>query len=172
MSEMYKKGQGWGFDLVIASIIFTFAIIFFYIFALNYSSGSEELLRDLAYEGQLVADNFLSEGSPSDWNETNVFKIGILSNNKINDTKLERFYNISNKSYSQTKILFAINHDYYINFSDSINISGEIKPYIGSYSPDVKNLIRISRLSVYKNRPVSISINVWTISLILNNFKD
>ena len=164
---IHKRGQGWGFDLVVASIIFTFAILFFYIFALNYSSGSEEALRDLEYEGQLIADSFLSEGNPNDWNETNVVKIGVLSDNKINDTKLERFYNLANTSYPQTKSLMAIYHNYYINFSNPINISGSIKPYIGNYSSNARNLIRISRLSVYKNKPTSVSINVWTIFNIL-----
>ncbi len=166
MRKVNKRGQGWGFDLVIASIIFTFAITFFYIFALNYSSGSEEVLRSLEYEGQLIADSLLSEGNPLNWNETNIYKIGIVSNNKINNTKLEMFYNLTNKSFYKTKELFAIQNNYYINFSDPINISGSIKPFIGNYSANAKNLIRISRLSVYNNKPVSVSVNVWTSFLI------
>ena len=171
-----KKAQGWGFDLVIASIIFTFAIVFFYIFALNYSSGSEEKFRELTYEGQLIADNILSEGNPIDWNETNVVKIGILSSNKINDTKLERFYNLTISDYWRTKNLMSIKYDYYINFSAPIIINGETKAYIGNYSLGAKNLIRVSRLSIYNNKPVSISINIFslfnalTIRFKFNNF--
>lgn len=156
-----KTGQGWGFDLVIASIIFTFSIVFFYIFSLNYSSGGQENLGELSHDGQLIADSFLSEGSPLNWNETNVVRLGVLSENRINDTKLAYFYNLTEKDYQRTKILLSIKNDYNINFSAPIYINGEQKPIIGNSSQNARNLIRISRLNIYNNKPVSININVF-----------
>jgi|SRR3989344_6445697 len=164
MGAMEKKAQGWGFDLVVASIIFSFAIIFFYIFALNYSTGGEETFNNLVYEGQLVAESILSEGYPADWNNNSVVRIGILSENKINQTKLERFYNMTLTSeYNRTKVLFNMAHDYNISFSFPViipGVPGGSVYSIGMTKPAPENLIRVTRFSIYNNKPITLDIDV------------
>ncbi len=167
MRMIEKRAQGWGFDLVVASIIFSFAIILFYIFAFNYSTGGEETFNNLAYEGQLVAESILSEGYPPDWNNNSVVRIGILSGNKINQTKLERFYNMTNVAlnpgeYNRTKVLFNIAHDYNISFSSPVNILGSEVYSIGRTKPNPENLIRVTRFSIYNNKPITLDIDVST----------
>ncbi len=159
---MEKKAQGWGFDLVVASIIFSFAIVFFYIFAINYSTVGEENFNNLAYEGQLAAESILSEGYPADWNNNTVVRIGILSQNKINQTKLERFYNMANSSeYNRTKVLFNIAHDYNVSFSSNVTIPGvgDVSS-IGKTKSNPENLIRVTRFSIYNNKPITLDIDV------------
>ena len=157
-----KRAQGWGFDLVVASVIFSFAIVAFYIFAINYSTGGEETFNNLAYEGQLVAESLLSDGYPIDWNSTNVARIGILSENKINQTKLERFYNMSIKpgEYNKTKVLFNIAHDYNISFSSPVIIEGVNRDYIGMTKQPTESLIRITRFTIYDDKPVTLNVDI------------
>mgnify|MGYP000014655228 CR=1 FL=1 len=81
-----KKGQAWGFDLMMASIIFLGGITVFYLYSLN-TPEAETTLNKLTYEGNIVASTLLSDGFPIDWEEFNVVNPGILSNNKINQTK-------------------------------------------------------------------------------------
>ncbi len=40
--SMHKKAQAWGFDLVVASIIFVVGIVAIYIFTLNFTKETEE----------------------------------------------------------------------------------------------------------------------------------
>lgn len=125
---MRKRAQGWGFDIIIASTLFLFAIILFYQYSLNYSSENEEIIQSLSYDGNIIGNSLLSEGYPKNWNATNVITPGILSDNKINNTKLELFYNLS-LDYNKSKSLFNTRFDYYINFSMLIyfndkNVSG------------------------------------------------
>ncbi|OIO76009.1 MAG: hypothetical protein AUJ85_01510 [Elusimicrobia bacterium CG1_02_37_114] len=160
---IFKRGQAWGFDLMIASIIFISGILIFYLYSLNASTETDEKLEALFYQGSLIADNLISEGYPLDWTEDTVTKIGLLSNNRINETKLERFYYLSEQDYGKTKTLLKTRYNYYITFSDQITIQGEVIDKIGQQTKNPKNLIKISRLTIYKEKPVEVHIFLWEI---------
>jgi len=155
-----KKAQAWGIDLMIALSIFLFGIIAFYLYALN-SPQNQTQLDSLLYEGSLVADNLLSEGSPSNWNEGTVTKLGILSNSKINETKLEMLYNLTESDYPRTKFILGTKENFFINLSEPITIQSETIDGIGLSPTDPTNLVRISRLTIYKNKPVNLEVYVW-----------
>ncbi len=156
-----KSGQGWGFDLVVACSIFFIALIAFYFFAVNNSSQGQDNLALLSYESQLIADSLLSEGYPLNWSISEVDEIGIVSNNKINQTKLEMFYNLSETNYSFTKIIFGITGDYFVNFSEPIYIQDRLILGIGFPPENHENLIKSSRYIIYNNRPVTLTVEVW-----------
>ena len=80
-----KKAQAWGFDLMIASIIFISGIILFYIYSINYPKESNEKLDKLFNEGEFMAEVLLSEGLPINWNQDTVVRIGLTTNKKINE---------------------------------------------------------------------------------------
>ena len=62
-----KIGQAWGFDLLVASVIFFFGLLFFYFYTINYSSGTESVFYELSKEGEMISNSFLSEGAPRGW---------------------------------------------------------------------------------------------------------
>lgn len=156
-----KKAQAWGFDLMMASIIFIAGIIAFYLYALN-TPETETTLNSLAYDGNLIASSLLSEGFPENWDTTNVITLGILTNNKINQTKLELFYTLTTTDYAKTKSLFNTNYDYYIFLSDAnFTVSGSPIQAIGLQPSSQTNLIKISRIIIYENRPLTLNIEVW-----------
>ena len=160
---MQKRAQAWGFDLIIATMIFLAGIIIFYIYSLNYPSEGRDTLDSLFYEGGVIAESLLSEGFPDDWTEDNVIKIGLLNNGKVNETKLERLYNLTNTTsgYSQSLSVFNTKYNYYFNFSESMVINSAKVDYIGKKDPIVENLIKITRFTAYKNKPVSLNIYIW-----------
>ena len=156
-----KKGQAWGFDLSIAGAIFIAGMVTFYFFAVNTPSNGETNIDQLAYEGKVVADSLLSEGSPSNWNITTVYKIGILTEGKINDTKLSSFYAASQTQYQATKPLLGTKFDYFINFSEPIIINSAAVGGIGHEPVNTDNVLKISRFAVYNNKPISVEVLVW-----------
>ena len=164
-----KKAQAWGFDLMIASIIFVFAIIVFFLYSLNYPTESQDKLETLFYEGNFIADSFLSEGIPLDWTEDDVTKIGIVDNGKINETKLQRLYNMATPAtnidgYLKSKALLNTQYDYFFNFSKPIDFGGSPIPEhgIGLHpTSNATNLLKVTRLTIYRNRTVSMDIYVW-----------
>jgi len=143
-----KKSQAWSLDLIVAVIIFMFGMILLYLYAINYSSQSRNQLDELFYEGSLAAKLILSE---------EVF--GILSDGKINQTKLEDFYNLS---YETQKTTLGLNNDFYFTFT-GLEINETPVDYVGKINnTETENLIQITRLTVYKNTPIKFNIFSWS----------
>ena len=156
-----KRGQAWGFDLIVASMLFVSGIVVFYMYSLNSPEEATTSFGSLSSEGKIIADSLLSEGYPSNWNVTSVTRIGLLTNDKINESKLNEFYNLSTSNYYLTKSLFKTKYEYYVSFSPNIQIGNQSIDYIGYKPSSSKNLIRISRFTIYRNQPLTINIYIW-----------
>jgi len=156
-----KKSQAWGIDLIIAFTIFSIGIVFFYFYALNNPNEAKENIETLSYEGKVVAASILSEGHPTDWNSDNVIKIGILNNNKINEAKLEMFYNLAETDYAGTKIIFNTRYDYYFFLDEPMIINAQQVEGIGLPPSEPKNLIKITRFTIYQNKSVTVYLYIW-----------
>ncbi len=161
MKKRGKKAQAWGIDLSVAFMIFTFGIIIFFVYAVNSSNDAGETLDTLMYEGNVIADSVLSEGSPKNWDASNVITLGILSENKINNTKLENFYYLSLSDYDKTKSLFNTRFDYYFYLSQNITINGSEVEGIGMSPLNEKNLVKVTRFTIYENIPSTAYFYIW-----------
>ena len=161
---MKKRGQGWGFDVIVASVVFLATLLIFFVYALNYSSEADDSLDSLFYNADLISSSLLSEGFPNDWNESNVVTIGIISESKVNNTKLTKLYNmtIDDEGYENTKSILNTRYDFFFNFSTSINIDNVSAEGIGRLPEgEPKNLISTSRMTVYDNKPSTFKLVVW-----------
>src|SRR4030042_1570891 len=96
-----KKSQAWGFDIMIAVMIFSIGLALFYLYSTNSSSDTEQILDSLNYDGNNIADGLLSSGFPSGWTVANVVRVGIVDENKINETKLRGFYDLVDLNYNR-----------------------------------------------------------------------
>ena len=163
------RGQIWGLDLIVAGVIFITGILIAYTYALNFSSPDEEINK-LLFEGNSISDTILSEGWPVEWSNSNVVSPGILTQNKINQSKLELLYNLSQQDYARLKLLLNTNKDFYFYLSEQMNIGGNYlegigKPGLNSSTiapiENPKNIIRINRFTIYQEKPVSFYLYVW-----------
>lgn len=176
INKKARKAQGWGMDFIIAVSIFTFGLVAFYIYSLNSPGEAKEKIEALYYDGKILANTVLSDGAPESWNTTNVIKIGVLRNDKINETKLGYFYNLTNATaggYEETKKLFDITYDYYFFLSERMvfnngmgggfSIDGIGKPGVNRTIgfEDAKNLVKITRYVVYDNKPMAAYFYIW-----------
>jgi hypothetical protein len=156
-----KRGQAWGFDLIIGAVVFVVGVLGFYFFSINSQQEQSNKLQELNYAATSIADNILSEGLPSNWNQTKVIRIGITNNNKINQTKLDMFYNLSVTNYALTKSIFNTNKEYYVVFKTTVYINNQSITSIGKTPQNQKNLIKQTRLSVYRNKPITLEVYAW-----------
>ncbi len=162
-----KKSQAWGIDLMVAVGIFSVAIVVFFVYSINQTSEARETLEDLLYNGKIISNSILSEGYPENWEEFNVIKIGVLDEDgKIDEEKLERFYNFVQTDYPQTKNLFNTRYDYYFFLSENMTINleeveGVGKPEFDMENIEVDNIIKITRFTIYKDKPVSAYLYIW-----------
>ncbi len=158
---MSKRAQSWGFDLLIGASIFLTGVLFFYVYVYSLSGGQVSKLDTFTNDGNKVANALLSSGSPENWNEGNVQKIGILSDGKINDTKLQEFYSFSISNYEKTKVLFNVNFDYYISFNDPIDAGNGQVLGIGREPVNPENLIKVTRVVIYNEKPETLNVIIW-----------
>ena len=163
-----RKAQAWGFDMMIASIIFISGIIIFYVYSLNYPKESQEVLDRLYSDGDFIAELILSEGLPVNWDAGNVIRIGLTTNNKINETKLERFYNLADSQsnpagYAQAKSIFSTKYNFFMNFSQQMTVGSNPVQGVGKsfQNEQVTNIIKITRATIYQNKIVSLDLYIW-----------
>ncbi len=165
-----KIGQAWGFDLLIAVSIFFIGLVIFFVYSINYPKEGQQEIELLQYESNYISEILLSEGYPPDWNIGNLGKIGIVNKGKVNETKLERLYNLANSNlnpsgYEQAKYLFNTKYEFFINFSSPIIIGdleipegGIGKNFIGENS---ENLLKTTRITIYQNNPTTMNLFLW-----------
>lgn len=146
---------------MIASMIFALGIIAFFFFSINSENETSDNLDTLKYEAELIADSLLSEGSPPSWTNTGVIRIGLLSENKINKTKLEMFDTMASSDYARTKSLFGVKDNYYISFSENMTLNNNSVDFIGQMPLEPQNLLKVTRLSSYGNKPVVFYVHAW-----------
>lgn len=163
-----KRGQIWSFDVMIASALFIVTILIFFTFSLNQSDETTEAFDLLFYDGNVLADNIMSEGYPKNWNSSTVSIIGLTTDNRINQSKIEELYTMIyfENNYTRTKNLFNTKYDYYFfldenmtansNSIEGIGYPGATKSNINS-----RNLIKVTRFTIYQNKTVPLYIYIW-----------
>ena len=165
-----RKAQFWAMDLMIAVGIFLVAILVFFVYSLNYPSEASGKLEDLTNSGDFMVDIILSEGFPDGWevgSVDDIKRIGILDENGRIDIgvggKLEAFEGLATTDYGATKILFNTKYDYYFRVVDSEN-PDEFLVSIGMPDFDLEtteNLIKLTRFSIYENKPVTVYLYIF-----------
>jgi hypothetical protein len=158
---MRKRGQAWGFDLMIGSSLFIVGIIVLYLYALNYPTDDQMPVKDMSIEAQRISSIIFSEGYPTNWNMTNVNRPGFVSQGKINETQLNYFYNLSVDNYSLLKAVLRTNYNFYVFFSEPMDLGGNSVAGIGQYPTEAKNIIKYDRIVIYKNKPVNAYVYIW-----------
>ncbi len=162
---MKKRAQAWGFDLMMGAVIFTLGLILFFIYSINYPRQSEETLDVLRFEGEFIAENLLSTGHPNDWTENNVIAIGLVNEEKINQTKIERLYTMtsSQAGYDKSKSLLNTRYEFFFNFSQQMFVAGNPVEGIGKdyVNQNTKNLVKITRIVIYDNSPTTLNLYIW-----------
>ncbi|MFH1586109.1 MAG: hypothetical protein ABIB79_05060 [archaeon] len=135
-----KKAQVWSLDAVVASIIFLFGIILLFFYAINYNSQTKISLDELFYEGGLASDLILSEDD-----------FGILSNDKINLTKLNDTFGDSAKCDAR-KIEMGMTRDFYFNLGGNVYCT---------IPANTEDLVKISRVTIYNDKPTKFELFVY-----------
>lgn len=140
----------------------------FFTYTLNNSTESYDTFETLSYDAETIAGNLMSEGYPKNWDSSNVEIIGLTTNNRINQSKLEEFYNMIyvENNYTRTKNIFNTIYDYYLFFEENMTVGGASREGIGKpgttlSSLESKNLIRVTRFTIYQNKTIPLYLILW-----------
>ena len=166
MLSISTKSQLWSIDFLLGTFIFILSIVFLYTYIIN---TPQQDTGELTAESEIISTSLLSEGYPTNWTPSNVIKIGLISNRRLNETKLDYF---SQLSYEESKSKLNVMDDYFIYFLDNNtqvytigSINGIGKPGINSTNlKEIENpskIIRTDRIIVYNNNILRMVLYTW-----------
>ncbi|MCK5449916.1 hypothetical protein KAI32_03550 [Candidatus Pacearchaeota archaeon] len=163
-----KRAQIWGLDILAGMVLFLIGLMIFFTYSLNQPGEAQDNFEFLFYDGKIIADNLMSPGYPLDWNSSNVITLGISSDDKINETKLERLYEMIyvENNYTLTKNILNTQYEYYFFLDqnmtiNSIEVEGIGKPGTTKDNVVAKNLIKVTRFTIYQNKMTPFYIYIW-----------
>lgn len=170
------RAQFWSIDLVFAVVIFGFVVTILAYTWFNMSSqlassygGATAILR---VQGQTLSQQFMSPGSPGNWQSTvNTLSTGTWGNvsigignpigvGGISSNKLYTFVSMANSNYQATKQPLGVAFDYFIKIA---SVSGSFSIVAGE-DPNT-----YSGVSVFVQRipsslngvPVIVTVELW-----------
>lgn len=163
-----KHAQIWSLDLMVAVILFLSGIMVFFVYSINQPGETQDNFELLFYDGKAITDSLLSSGYPANWNSSNVIILGITDDDRINETKLENLYDMIyiDNDYQATKNLLNTGYDYYIFLYENMTInSNEVegigKPGTTKDNITARNLVKITRFTIYQNKTTPLYLYIW-----------
>jgi hypothetical protein len=157
-----KKAQVWYTDFMLGILIFVIVIFIYYGYAHSINQNPGDITSDLIMEAKSISNSLVTQGSPSDWNQSRVDVIGLTNGDqRLMQEKLDMF---ANMTYYQTKTKLRTPYDYYFYLEDIngsvIQIDG--KNGLGLQSSNsTDNLVSITRIVVYNSKLTSMVVHVW-----------
>lgn len=155
-----KKGVVWYSDFVVGFTMFLVGILLATNYIRNNFVITREGVNDLTFAANTLSETLMRQGVPDNWNETNVFQIGLTDGNyNLNITKLQSLDNLSQDNYETSKRLVGSSFDYLIYFKNSEDVTQSFtsSTYIGYPGYNETNvfelandIITISRYVVMK----------------------
>lgn len=163
-----KQAQASTIDFIAGFIIITVALILTVnlIASIQGPSNFEQVKR----QALAASDSLMSAGYPENWNATTVVRVGLLTNNELNSTKLQQASNFSYEELRASLNGVTNIYWYYTNRTNIINITacGYGDPTISTDAitcePTINkesNLVRIDRFITYNNTIIRMVVVTW-----------
>jgi hypothetical protein len=163
-----KYGQAWYLDIFVGVLIFVIGFSVLLKVYVNTADTEKVLSTDLAVESRFLSEMLLSEGTPDNWNSTNVITIGLMEDNRLSEKKIAALKEIN---YNDTRSLFRLRYDYLIfleNRTGIVQMNGSYsigKPEINRDniidSENPVQLAKTTRFVVYKSQIVKLVVYTW-----------
>jgi hypothetical protein len=165
-----KKAQSWYLDLFFGILLFSIALVFLFQASYNLKSNHDQISEVMKVQSDLIMKMILSDGIPENWtNDANSLQPGILSNGRINETKLMNFNDES--FYNSSLLKFRTRFHYHFHFTNGTDIIkiNNIK-YFGKQginetnlylTQDPLNILKINRFTIYNSSIIKMVMYIW-----------
>lgn len=153
---MLSKAQTFSFDFFIALTIFliSFSLIMIFWNFTNSQIQEKKILEELMDSAFSLSEIFFTEGVPKYWNLDNVKVIGLMNENRLNQTKLNFLNDIGYENLKKT-----LNFDF--DFIFKIKNQSEPIYSFGLAPSESASVVKIQRISILNSSPVLIEVIVW-----------
>jgi hypothetical protein len=161
------KGQASTTDFIVGLVLLIVGVLIGLTFVMNLQEPSRFV--SVKQEALVASDYLLSQGFPIHWTNQTVIRVGLLSGDQLNQTKLKE---LNVLPYPRVRSLLTMNTQIYGYFEDN---NGVIKIVdCGFGSPDVvvdadcnpqvpvaDNVVKITRFVAYNDSIVRLVVITW-----------
>lgn len=114
-----KKAQMILFSILMALFIFLLVLSFFFDSLITKPIMQKDNTKILEREATRLSDSVLLPGYPENWHENGITtrKIGLSTDGKLDENKINNLSVLANQNYATTKTLLGIQTDYFINIT-------------------------------------------------------
>ncbi len=175
-----RKSQVWISDYTLSLLLFILAVLISIKILINSFAVNSDF-NELKDDAAKMSEMLLSEGYPVDWTNDTVIRPGLLTGERLDQTKV---YNAMNMSYARLKPKLQTKHDFLVIFEDpdsdmiefndkciigspsvTINSTGSA-PNIDCHNPlfssiDYNNLVKLTRLVIYNGEIIKMVVYAW-----------
>ncbi|PIZ51247.1 hypothetical protein COY27_04465 [Candidatus Woesearchaeota archaeon CG_4_10_14_0_2_um_filter_33_13] len=158
-----KKAQIWSIDFIIALVLFSLALYFFYTYGTDNLNMQNENFQEMYTNAEKLSDNLISSGYPINWTNSSVIILGLTDGNtRLDSNKVLEFSKID---YQTSKILLATRYDFQISFKDRDNQNLEILgttilgKNISIESPTT--IVPVTRFVFYNSEIIKMEVLIW-----------
>jgi len=155
---MSTKAQIFSADFLVACTIFLLAltIIFVYWGYAILQIEETRLTNDMIDKVNLASQVWFREGTPKDWDSSNVVELGLLSDHSFNQTKM----NLLN-TMGYGKVLTLVGVESYYLYYRVFNETNSTLFEFGSYPSNPKNVVRAKRIGILNETIALVEVMVW-----------
>ena len=112
-------------------------------------------------DAKTISSALITQGSPSDWNQTNVEIIGLTDGSqRLVQEKLDMFVNMT-YSQARTKLRTPYDFYFYLEELDGTRILVDGKEGFGTESNGADNIVTMTRVVVYNSNLINMVVHVW-----------
>lgn len=159
---------------MIGTLIFITVLVFFFVNLQGLEDPSDNDLQDILDQTRTMSDELLTPGYPTDWTTGNVVRVGIASNQRIDQGKLDE---MALMNYTLLRNLLRVKNDFFmfidngclVQINGAYGIGDPLVTVGGSGCrtpsditlPDPDTLIPMERLVVYNGEAAKLTIYIW-----------
>ncbi|MEM5792350.1 MAG: hypothetical protein QXM68_02430 [Candidatus Aenigmatarchaeota archaeon] len=123
---------------------------------LSQKIDEERRISSMVDSAFLASNILLSEGAPKYWNETHIVSIGLMNDNRLNQTKI---YMLNSFGYYRVKNLLGLDYyDFYFKIYDKSN--NTFYEFGKDFSTSIE-AVKIKRASIINGKIVFLDLVVW-----------
>lgn len=113
-----KKAQYIAFVTLVLIFVFVSVVFLFTDTISQQLTSEEDLFQIIQRENDRLSTSITMTGYPNNWNKTTVERIGFISNNRLNETKITQARQIAKHDYNDFKTKMGANYDVKISIQD------------------------------------------------------
>jgi hypothetical protein len=145
-----RKAQVWSADFLTGILIVSLSLALALTLLIN--TNNSKSFED-------ISSTLFNEGAPANWNISTITSIGIMSDGRINNTKVTAMYDMERTRLSS---YLGVDKKFYIAIlNNSVPIIFGGKDFAGYTYSQAKDVYAITRFGIYESSVVEIQTVVW-----------